>query len=392
VTEVVLAGFDELRDAYRHKDLKQALYDEGGVVMADCLLTLHGEPHRARRRLENRLFRRETFRWFEKEVMPRTIDATLAPFLADGRGDLLTIGHRTTMNLTADIAGVDRPARTPEETEHLYGFVKKFSEGATVVHSTRDKDEVRAEVALAMHAFDREFFQPSLRRRQELVAVGGTLPNDVLTTLLVNADRLDLPLEIVRREIAFYLQAGSHSTANALTHALDDLWTWAATHPADLVRATSDRAFLQRCLHETMRLHPASPVAWRRAVRDIELRGGSAIREGTLVVLDIERANCDPAVWGPGADRYDPHRRVPDGVAPWGHSFGGGTHACIGAELDGGVEWIEGSDPGEHLYGTVTVLAERLLQAGARRDPDDPPRRDPASARNHFGHYPVVFS
>ena len=46
----------------------------------------------------------------------------------------------------------------------------------------------------------------------------------MLTTLLRNQDDLDLPPDVIRREVAFYLQAGSHSTANAFTHTMDEVF------------------------------------------------------------------------------------------------------------------------------------------------------------------------
>jgi cytochrome P450 len=55
---ITISDYDLVKEAFRRKELRQALYDEGAVVMADCLLTLHGPEHRSRRRLENRLFRR----------------------------------------------------------------------------------------------------------------------------------------------------------------------------------------------------------------------------------------------------------------------------------------------------------------------------------------------
>ena len=67
---------------------------------------------------------------------------TLAPFVAAGRADLLELGYRTVMNLTAMVAGVDHSTTDVAETDALYRFAKKFSEGATLVHTTRDPDEV----------------------------------------------------------------------------------------------------------------------------------------------------------------------------------------------------------------------------------------------------------
>ncbi len=395
---IELRTWAQVRDAFRAKDLRQAGYDEGAVVMADCLLDLHGTEHRERRRLENRLFRRETFARWEHEVLGATVRSTLAPDVAAGRGDLVRIGYRLAMNLTAAIAGVDHDPTDAESTERLYAVVRTFSEGATLVHSTRDKEEVRAEVRDAMARFERELFLPSAERRRAVLADldAGTVaeddvPRDVLTTLLRDEDRLGLADDVVLREICFYLQAGAHSTANAFTHTVDELLGWCEHRPEGRERAWRDLALVQRCVHESLRLHPASPVATRRPLSDVELSDGTFLPRGSRVVLDLEAANRDPDVFGPDAGTFDPDRRVPEGVAPWGTSFGAGTHACIGAELDGGLEQAGGTPRPDHLYGTVAVMVHAFLDAGGRPDPDDPPRLDPASVRAHYDRYPVLF-
>jgi cytochrome P450 len=397
--EVTVTSFDEVSQVLRRKVMKQALYDEGGVVMRDVLLTLHGEAHRERRRLENRLFRRDVFAHFDHDVVPPMIDATLKPFIAAGRGDLVTIGHRATLNLTAEIAGVDRPTGTVEELERLYGFDLKFSDGATLVHSTRDHEVVRAEVSEALEAFDVEFLAPSVARRRALISqfergeIGeDELPRDVLTVLLRNQDALDLPHDVVRREVAFYLQAGSHSSANAFAHAMDDLFTWLEQHPEDEARVREDRIFLQRCVHESLRLHPASPVAWRVATEDVELRSGQLLPTGTKVVLDLMAANRDPEVFGPDAAAFNPNRIPPDGIPLWGHTFGGGAHVCIGQELDGGTTLEQaGGDLAQHVFGVIPQLVSEVIHRGGRRDPDNPPISDDGSERPNYSSYPVLF-
>ena len=396
---VTLRSFDEVREAFRTKDLKQALYDEGGVVMADVLLTLHGESHRLRRRLENRLFRRDTFRRYERELTAEIVTKTLEPFLAAREADLVSLGYRVIMNLTALIAGIDRPAGSPEETEALLEFTKLFSVGATLVHSTLDHEAVRAQVAEGLDRFDAQFLQASVERRRRLLdrlrsgeLPEAELPPDVLTVLLRNEDDLDLPPEVVRREVAFYLQAGSHSTANAFTHTMDEVFRWSERHPDDAERVRTDKLFLQRCSHEALRLYPASPIAFRRALASVRLRSGREIPDGAAVTLDLMAANRDGRVFGADADEFNPHRPLPDGVAPWGHSFGAGTHACIGMELDGGLDPAQTrDDPGDHLFGTVTTLAAAVLGAGARPDPTRPPEKDPDTSRPHFSSYPVIF-
>jgi cytochrome P450 len=397
---ITLDGYADVREAFRRHDLEQALYDAGGVVMADSLLVLHGADHRRRRRVENRLFRRGTFRYWEKAFLRDVVRDTLAPFAAAGRADLVELGYRTIMNLTAMVAGLDQPTGSVAETDALYRFAKKFSEGATLVHSTRDPEQVRAEVQAALEEFDTLFLQPSIERRRgllERLAAGEVteddLPRDVLTALLRNWDELGIDRDVLRRECAFYLQAGSHSTADAFTHAADDFFAWARRHPPAAEKARQDPAVLQRCVYETLRLHPASPVAQRRALAPISLRGGVEIPDGAFVVLDLAAANRDPRVFD-HPDVYDPLREVPAEVPRWGHAFGGGMHACIGTELAGGVPAPDDPTPDqahEQVLGTVTLMLEALLVAGARPDPDAAPQRDPHSARDHFAAYPVVF-
>ena len=397
---ITLDGYADVREAFRQHDLEQALYDAGGVVMADSLLVLHGADHRRRRRVENRLFRRGTFRYWEKAFLRDVVRDTLAPFAAAGRADLVELGYRTIMNLTAMVAGLDQPTGSVAETDALYRFAKKFSEGATLVHSTRDPDDVRAEVQAALEEFDALFLQPSIERRRRLLEQLGAgeiteddLPRDVLTALLRNWDELGIDRDVLRRECAFYLQAGSHSTADAFTHAADDFFAWTRRDPRPPRRPARawpccSAACTRRCgctrrarSPSAARSGPDQTARRRRDPGGRVRRARPGRREPRSTVFDHP-------------DVYDPLREVPAEVPRWGHAFGGGMHACIGTELAGGVPAPDDPTPDqahEQVLGTVTLMLEALLTAGARPDPDAAPQRDPHSARDHFASYPVVF-
>ena len=64
-----LTAYRDCEQALKLPDLKQALYDEGAILMDRVLVTLHGEEHRLRRNAEMRVFRRHFFRHFEHEVI-----------------------------------------------------------------------------------------------------------------------------------------------------------------------------------------------------------------------------------------------------------------------------------------------------------------------------------
>lgn len=390
-TVITITGYEEAKDAYRRKELRQALYDAGDVVMGDVLVNLHAGDHRDRRRLENRLFRRDTIELYERKLFPPIIHATLAADIAAGRAELVDLGHRMMMNLAALTAGVDRPLGTADETRQLYRYLMLFIEGATLAHFTGDRNAKRAEVADGLNRFDTEFVAPSVERRQAMVAAGAELPKDILSVLIANEDSLHLPHDVIVREVAFYLLAGAHTSATAFTRVTHNIFTWLKAHPHDAELVRADRLFVQRCTHETIRLQPSSPVAMRWALADIELRAGTRIPTGAKVVIDLLSVNRDTAIFGGDASDFNPHRTTPDGVPAYGLSFGSGMHACIGQDLSAGLLFDADSTIDEHLFGLVPEAVQALFDAGARPDPDDRPEMDESTTRPYFGRYPVLL-
>lgn len=395
---VTIRSLAEAKEVYRSRDMRQALYDTGDVVMSGVLVNLHGDEHRARRRLENRLFRRETFLHYERDLFPAVLDETLAPHVAAGHAELVSLSHELMMNLAAINAGIDRTQRTEEETHRLYGYMMKFIEAATAKHHVGDWAEEGEGVRRALEAFDEEFLMPSIRRRQEAIAAaieaggdGSSVPQDVLTILLRNQDNLDLPHELVRREIAFYLLAGAHTSATAFTRTIDNVLTWIESHPDDRGRAATDAEWVQRCVHETVRLSPSSPIGMRRTLADVELRDGRRIPAGTEVVIDLVAINTDTEVFGADAASFNPDRALGEDVPLHGLSFGHGAHACIGQELAAGVLAGGGDGSAELQWGLATVAVQSAFARGVGRDPDARPEIDSRTARPYWSRYPVVF-
>lgn len=399
MAEIMITEFEDARECYRSKDLRQALYDAGEVIMGDVLVNLHGNEHRARRRLENRLFRRDTFFHYERDLFPAIIEETVKPYVADGHAELVAFGHQLMMNLAALTAGVDRVAGTPEETFHLYDYLGTFIEGATLAHYTGDKDAKAAEVQAKLELFDEEFLAPGIARRAQLLSEleageipEEDLPRDVLMVLLRNQDKVDLNRESLRREIAFYLLAGAHTSATAFTRCMHNVFKWLDAHPEDSDRVRSDRIFVQRCTHETIRLQGSSPTSQRWALADIELKSGIKIAEGDRVTIDLNQANRSTRVYGADAEDFNPDRELGDGVTPWGLSFGQGMHACIGQDLAAGLVFDTQTTEDDHLFGLVPVAVQTMFDHGCRQDPVNPPEMDESTTRPYFGSYPVIFA
>lgn len=367
--------------------------------MGDVLVNLHADEHRARRRVENRLYRRETFFHYERDLFPDIIAETVDPYVAQGKAELVSLGHQLMMNLAALTAGVDRSKGTPEESFQLYDYLTTFIEGATLAHYTGDKEAKTAEVSAALEEFGDAFVKPGIERRKGLLAqldageiTDDELPKDVLISLLRSEDDLGISYESIRREVAFYLLAGAHTSATAFTRVIHNIFGWLADHPEDTELITSDRLFVQRAVHETVRLQPSSPTGMRWAVDDIDLASGTSIAKGDRVIIDLINVNRDTSIFGPDAEDFNPRRTTPAGIPPYGLSFGLGMHACIGQDMAAGLVLHEGDDESDHLFGLVPVAVQYLFDRGCRLDPNDPPEMDASTSRPYFGRYPVLFS
>ncbi len=386
-----LTSYADAMAALKHPLLVQALYDAGSSVMGDALITLDGDEHAQRRVVEFAVFKRRFFREYQSKKFPELLSQVLEPYLAAGEADLVELGYRVTMNLTADLAGVDRPCGDVEETQALLALVRTFSTGATLAHSTLDHGEVNARVVTALDQFSDKFLDASIARRKQLIAQEQPLPNDVLSKLLGAQEQLQLSPPVLRREIAFYLQAGAHSTANAMVQAIDEVFRWIAGGHSSAQLLCEQKTLLQSAVHESLRLHPASPVALRRAAAPLEI-AGHVLKVGDLVEVDLVQANRDPNVFGDDAHQFNPHRQTKPGVWPFGLSFGYGNHACMGRDLDGGVVPKPGAEVESASLGIVPLLVQTLLRHGVVPAAQQAPQADTTTSRPNFASYPVRFT
>ncbi|MGV0035856.1 MAG: cytochrome P450 [Candidatus Azotimanducaceae bacterium WSBS_2022_MAG_OTU7] len=393
-----ITDYQQAAKTLRQSDLRQGLYDEGAVLMDGVLVNLHGEKHRARRGLVNKVFRRGFLQHYEKEVFPDTLRTTIDGFVSDRGGDLVEFGFRSLMNLTCDFAGIDRPGGTQEETDRLLLLMRTFALGTTLAHSKDDRGKVRQQVREALSAFDKEFLQPSMAHRVALITryeagkiEEDELPRDVLTVLLRNEDPTELNDQELVREMAFFVVAGAQTSIHSLVHVMHEIFSWSADHPGEREKVLSDPMLLQRCVHESARLHPSSPIIRRRAECPVLLATEETVATDELVTIDLLGANRDEKIFGPDAAEFNPYRQTDKSTAPYGLSFGLGMHACIGRTLAAGVTPKPDSNPLDHQYGTITLIVLALLEHGARPDPENLPEMDKKTERPNWGYYPVIL-
>lgn len=399
MADVEIHSFGGCVHALRQADLRQSLYDEAALMMERVVVNLHGAEHRARRSVEAVMFRKDIFLHYEKNILPQTMAETLAPFLEAGGGDLVDIGYRLMMNLTIDFTGIDRPLRSAEETGELLRLLKEFSLAPALGQSLDPDDiaEKKRRIAAAMDEFKLRFLEPSIARRQSLIdqCKAGAfdkaeLPKDVLTALLLGQDDLQMTEREFVQEGIFFVLAGAHTTIHSLTHAVHEIWNWLVAHPEDRIRLKDDPYFIQQCVYESLRLHPSSPVARRRALCPVTLKDGVVLEPGQEVAVNLRSANHDNELFGEDADRFNPHRTV-RGNFRYGLSMGDGVHACLGRHLAIGVDPKPGADPDKHQYGVVPLIVAGLFRHGLKPDPAGQPEKDETITRITWARYPVIF-
>ncbi len=397
---IELNTFRACEDALKNSDLKQALYDEGAIVMDRVLVTLHGEEHRTRRVLEMRVFRRDFFRRYEQEVIPEIFARVLQQFQQQASVDVVEFGYRVMVYLAIAFAGIDTQDESTEEFDDLVRMLRMFGVAATLGQSNLDREATKLEIQRTLDEFDTRFFTPSAERRREAIKrfeageIGeDDLPMDVLTVLLRNEDAIDIARDLVLRETAFYFLAGAHTSVHSLGHIVDHLLTWCEEHPEDRARLASDTELLQHFVHESFRLHPSSPVSWRKALAPVSFLDGQSAETGDKVVVNLRDANRDASIFGDDAAEFLPERTVPPGIDRTGLTFGIGIHSCLGKNLAAGTLPRPGETISEdkRQLGTLTWIARGLLQAGMRKDPERQGELDRTIARETWQTYPVLL-
>lgn len=172
----------------------------------------------------------------------------------------------------------------------------------------------------AWHRLEAYFTEAARQRR-----AAADPPDDLITTLALS--EVD-GRQLTEQEVAFHawqlFVAGLESTAYTIGSTVHQLLADRSRWEALL----ADRSLIDNAREEGLRHGSAIRWVLRTVTEPLDL-GGESPAEGSRVLVGLESANFDEAVFGDTAADFDLHRPT----ARRHLSFGHGIHLCLGAEL-----------------------------------------------------------
>ncbi len=239
------------------------------------------------------------------------VDDSLDRVAARGRMDLIgEYAFRLPVIVICDMLGI------PQEDREIF-FAREKTAGRLLdpVPLTRAEIDAANASHLASTAYFHRLFE---RRRRE--------PGADLTTQLVQAeqDGSKLSNEELTANVILLFGAGHETTVNLIGNGLLALHR----HPAQLALLKNKPELIGNAVEEFLRYDSSVQLTGRVALEDIEDVGGRRIAQGDSVLCLLGSANRDPAAYPDNPDRLDITR---PNIRP--HSFGGGIHFCLGAQL-----------------------------------------------------------
>jgi cytochrome P450 len=397
----IVTSFGETQEILKSRAFGvEGSYDETNApLLRGSLIGLDGDAHRQRRRLLSRLFTRDRLAAYATDVVGPATDRILST-QDDSHADLVPLHAAIFWDLAARLIGLDLTEAVLERTGPLDALVRTILRGVHVNYASApprtdtERAAILDQALTAMKVYETELLAPATERRRaqvralragEVSAVD--LPRDVITVFLRNWSP-EWPEDLPARETVLFMIAGTENSGSAVESCVHHLAGWFFEHPEDRPLAEDDE-FLQNALNETIRLHTSGrKIHPRVAVRDGTLASsGARFGPGDRVGLHLAAANRDPRVYGPDADRFDPHRagRLDRTVKPYGTGFAAGTHMCLGKDL------VTGDLEASGRPGILLEVLRRWYRAGLELDPDAPPVRS-AEHEDRFAAFPVVFT
>ncbi|MBB5235750.1 cytochrome P450 [Deinococcus budaensis] len=314
--------FQAAREVLRSEAVRQAgfmseMAREVGGLGRPPVLFEEGETHHEMRRSTARYFTPTHVEGYQP-MIAALADRLIADLARRGEANLDDLSLRLAVNVAAQVVGLTSSA-LPGLERRVMAFVEGGgdSEPGAPQPPRGRLESLRQQANLGLfYLLD---VKPAIQARRR--AAGDDLISHLLSRGYSDVE--------IMTECLTYGTAGMVTTREFISAAAWHLLT-NPTLRADYVHGTEKER--HAILHEILRLEPVVTTLYRRAEAELTV-GGRTVPAGSLLALNVQQANVDPAVVGEGAGELCPARPLPRGVQPPVLAFGDGHHRCPGAFL-----------------------------------------------------------
>ena len=240
----------------------------------------------------------EKYRSFTEQLCHDLIDGFIDKGACDGAADY---ARKISPRVMGHLLGID-----PAQSEDFLTWVQGFIEFGASDYTVRAKN----------YRIIRDFFAEQVARRRR--EPGQDFISELLTKEIDGQPVTD---RMIVNMCVLLLSAGIDTTWSTIGTTMLHF----ATHAEDRRRLAGSPELLTSAIEEILRLY--SPVsAGRIAMEDVE-HGGSTIKRGERMILNLPSANRDPEIFD------DPDEYIIDRDMNRHIAFGIGFHRCAGSNL-----------------------------------------------------------
>lgn len=316
-----IADFKTGRDILRSREAIQAGFQAEALDAIPGsqhlpVLYLEGEEHTEMRRATAKYFTPKQVDTYTP-MITKHADTLVAQLYSKGEMNLDDLSLKLAVNVAAQVIGLTN-SLAPGITQRIQALASSNADGAPGASS---KVMGISSWLQQVHVFSFFFLDvlPAIKARRKQ-------PQDDLISYLIEREYIDLD---ILTESTMYGSAGMLTTREFISVAAHHLIKNPKLRNEYLHSLEKER---HEILHEILRLEPVVSTLYRRTTNDIEL-DNQILPKGTVIALDIQKANVDPNLLGDNAEEICPGRSLPKGVQAPVMSFGDGIHRCPGAFL-----------------------------------------------------------
>lgn len=316
----IVSRYDDVRTALMSDDFSTEPYWEmNGVMHGRSVNNMGGREHVKTRALVQPALRGKTFETRTRPIIHDHAQALVDEIKGQGHADLVAdYCNPLPLLVIRHILGLP-------DSDHEF-FKRIYTDKHDYFYNFQNDPEITRKAFEAVEDFEEYMYRMIPERRAD--------PREDLVSELAHAevDGEKLSDEDIKSFLSLLLAGGAETTAATTASMFMNL----LLNPAQLDAVRADRSLIPRAFAEAVRYAVPNQIVPRKALKDVELSGGT-VRAGDELLVFHGAANRDASKFE-RPDEFDIFRPELDpgkdfSNASFHMAFGRGRHFCVGAFL-----------------------------------------------------------